>query len=55
MSRKENVNMRSLKHNGMVTFTTDGPDLQGLLEGCKQQNIKVVVRRFHSFVTVVLE
>ena len=55
MSRKENVNLRSLKRNGSVTFTIDGLELQQLLEDCKRQKLKVDVRRFSSFISVVLK
>lgn len=55
MSKRENVNLRSLKRNGAVTFTIDGLELKQLLEDCEQQKLKVDVRRFTSFISVVLK
>lgn len=54
MSKKENVNLRNLKRNGAVTFTIDGLELKQLLEDCERQKLKVDIRRFSSFISVVL-
>lgn len=51
---KENIDLRNLKRHGAVTFTTDGREYQCLLEECKQQKLKIDIRRFSSFITVVL-
>lgn len=52
--KKENLNLRNLKRNGSITFTTDGSELKQLLEECKERKLKVSIRRFPSFVSVVL-
>lgn len=54
MSKRENINLRNLKRNSAITFTIDGLELKQLLEDCKQQKLKVDIRRFSSFISVVL-
>lgn len=54
MQRKENINLRHLKRSGMITFTTKGSEFEQVLEQCKQQCIKVTVREFPSFVSILL-
>lgn len=52
--KKESVDMRSLKKNGVVTFTSENLHLQQLLIDCQEQELKVRVERFHYFISVVL-
>lgn len=52
--KKESVDMRSLKKNGAVTFTSENLHLQQLLIDCQEQELKVRVERFRYFVSVVL-
>lgn len=55
MKSKQDVYLRSLKRNGAVTFTTDCLQLQQLLNQCEQLGIRIDVRRFPSFISVVLK
>lgn len=52
--KKESVDMRSLKKNGAVTFTSESSQLKQLLIDCQEQELKVRVERFRYFVSVVL-
>lgn len=52
--KKESVDMRSLKKNGAVTFTSENLHLQQLLLDCQEQELKVRVERFPYFISVVL-
>lgn len=52
--KKESVDMRSLKKNGAVTFTSENLHLQQLLIDCQEQELKVRVERFPYFISIVL-